>query len=67
MSIGSDIRDKLVRLEDFSREPQASFSSDVIRYFLSTADAFIILLSSIALGAATVFWLRLNDPRHLHE
>src|SRR5882724_4571013 len=52
MSIGSDIREKMVRLEDFSREPQASFSSDVIRYFLSTADAFIILLSSIAGGVA---------------
>ena len=26
---------------------------------------YLILLSSIALGAATVFWLRLNDPRHV--
>jgi len=26
---------------------------------------YLILLSSIALGAGTVFWLRLNDPRHV--
>ena len=26
---------------------------------------YLILLSSIALGAATVFWLRLNDPKHV--
>lgn len=26
---------------------------------------YLILLSSIALGAATFFWLRLNDPRHV--
>lgn len=26
---------------------------------------YLVLLSSIALGAATVFWLRLSDPRHV--
>jgi zinc and cadmium transporter len=26
---------------------------------------YLILLSSIALGALTVFWLRLNDPKHV--
>src|SRR5882724_8886759 len=26
---------------------------------------YLVLLSSIVLGAATVFWLRLNDPRHV--
>ena len=26
---------------------------------------YLILLSSIALGAITVFWLRLNDPKHV--
>src|ERR1700682_589874 len=47
MSIGSDIRDKRGQLEDFSSEPPANFSSDAIPYLLSTADAFIILLSSL--------------------
>ena len=26
---------------------------------------YLVLLSSIALGALTVFWFRLNDPRHV--
>lgn len=26
---------------------------------------YLVLLSSIALGAITLFWLRLNDPRHV--
>jgi Undecaprenyl-phosphate glucose phosphotransferase len=50
MSIGSDIRDKMERLEDSSSEPPAGFSSDAIPYLLSTADAFVILLSSLAGG-----------------
>ena len=52
MSVGSDIRDKLVQLEDFSIEPRAGFSSDAIPYFLSIADALIIVLSCIAGGVA---------------
>jgi Undecaprenyl-phosphate glucose phosphotransferase len=60
MSIGSDIRDKLVRLEDFSSEPRAGFSSDAIPYFLSIADAFIILVSSIAGGVA--YQLSVGNP-----
>jgi Undecaprenyl-phosphate glucose phosphotransferase len=60
MSIGSDIRDKLVRLEDFSSEPRAGFSSDAIPYFLSIADAFIILLSCIAGGVA--YQLSVGNP-----
>ena len=55
MSIGSDIRDKMV-----SSEPRASFSSDAIPYFLSAADAFIILLSSIAGGVA--YQLSVGNP-----
>jgi len=60
MSIGSDIRDKLVRLEDFSSEPRAGFSSDAIPYFLSIADAFIILVSCIAGGVA--YQLSVGNP-----
>src|SRR5882757_8876214 len=60
MSIGSDIRDKLGQLEDFSSEPPASFSSDAIPYLLSTADAFIILLSSLAGGIG--YQLAMGNP-----
>ncbi len=49
MSIGSDVRDK-TGLEDFSRRPPTSFSSDAIPYVLSAADAFIIFISSLAGG-----------------
>ena len=48
MSIGSDIGEKVGQLEDPSGRPAARFSSGAVPYFLSTADAFIILLSSIA-------------------
>ena len=50
MSIGSDVRHKAGQLEDSSGRPPASFSSDAIPYLLSTADAFIILLSSLIGG-----------------
>lgn len=50
MSIGSDIRDEAGQLEESSAKPAASFSSAAIPYVLSTADASIILLSSIAGG-----------------
>jgi Undecaprenyl-phosphate glucose phosphotransferase len=50
MSIGSDIRDKAGQLGKSSVESPATFSSDAIPYLLSIADAFIILLSSVAGG-----------------
>jgi Undecaprenyl-phosphate glucose phosphotransferase len=50
MSIGSDIRDKKGLIEDTSRAPWRSFSSDTIPYILSIADAVIILISSLAGG-----------------
>ena len=50
MSIGSDIRDKTGPLEQFSPGPTTSFPSDAIPYLLSTADAFIILISSLVGG-----------------
>src|SRR3984893_6111500 len=50
MSVGSDIRDKAGHFDDSSSKPPASFSSDAIPYLLSTADAFIIVLSSIVGG-----------------
>ena len=49
MSIGSDINDK-GPLDDFSSARSAIFSSGSIRYFLSTADGLIIVLSSLAGG-----------------
>jgi Undecaprenyl-phosphate glucose phosphotransferase len=52
MSIGSNIRDKMASLEDLSSRPRAGFSSELIPYFLSIADIFIILLSSIGGGVA---------------
>jgi Undecaprenyl-phosphate glucose phosphotransferase len=50
MFIGSDVRDKPGQLDDSAGRPPASFSSDAIPYLLSTADAFIILLSSVVSG-----------------
>src|SRR5258705_2579446 len=50
MSIGSDIRDNLGKLEDPLSKPPARFSSGAVPYLLSTADAFVILLSSVAGG-----------------
>jgi undecaprenyl-phosphate galactose phosphotransferase/putative colanic acid biosynthesis UDP-glucose lipid carrier transferase len=50
MSVGSDIRDKAGQLDGSLSKPQASFSSDAVPYLLSTADAFIILMSSLAGG-----------------
>jgi undecaprenyl-phosphate galactose phosphotransferase/putative colanic acid biosynthesis UDP-glucose lipid carrier transferase len=60
MSVGSDISDKLVQLEDFSSEPRVGFSSDAIPYFLPIADAFVILLSCIAGGVA--YQLSVGNP-----
>ena len=50
MSYGSDIRDKVGPLDDFSRSLPTSFSSEAIPYILSTADAVIILISSLLVG-----------------
>src|SRR5580704_9352895 len=47
MSIGSDIRDEVGHLDDPLSRPAAGFSSDAIPYLLSTADALVILLSSL--------------------
>lgn len=47
MSIGSDIREKLVPL-DFSSEPRASFSTDAVPYLSTIADTLTIMLSCIA-------------------
>jgi undecaprenyl-phosphate galactose phosphotransferase/putative colanic acid biosynthesis UDP-glucose lipid carrier transferase len=60
MSIGADIRDKAGQFEDSSGKPPARFSSDAIPYFLSTADAFIILLSSLAGGIG--YQLLMGNP-----
>lgn len=50
MSIGSDIRDEAAQLRDSSSQPPSRVSSGAIPYFLSTADAGVILLSSLAGG-----------------
>ncbi len=50
MSIWSGVRDKSV--DEALGKPPEAFSSGAIPYLLSTADAFIILLSSIAGGIA---------------
>jgi Undecaprenyl-phosphate glucose phosphotransferase len=50
MSIGSEIYDKTKPLEDFSSSQPARFSSDAIPYILSTADAAIILISTLVSG-----------------
>src|SRR5262245_40635702 len=50
MSIGSDIREKAGQLEMQSGGPAAKLSSSAIPYLLSTTDAFVIVVSSIASG-----------------
>ena len=50
MSIGSEFHDKLGQLDESSSKPPARFSSDAVPYILSTADAFVILLASVAGG-----------------
>jgi len=49
MSIGSDIRGELARLDGSAKHP-LQFSSQAVPYVLSTADAFVIMLSSIMGG-----------------
>jgi undecaprenyl-phosphate glucose phosphotransferase len=60
MSVGSDIRDEAGQLGGSLGKPQASFSSDAIPYLLSTADAFIILMSSLAGGIG--YQLSMGNP-----
>jgi Undecaprenyl-phosphate glucose phosphotransferase len=60
MSIGSDIRDETAQLEDSSGKSPASISSDAIPYFLSTADALIIVLSSLVGGVG--YQLSVGNP-----
>jgi len=60
MSIGSDTHDKADQLGGQFAKPAATFSSTAIPYFLSTADAFIILLSSIVGGVA--YQLSVGNP-----
>jgi Undecaprenyl-phosphate glucose phosphotransferase len=50
MSIRSDFSDQMGQLEHLSREHAATISSDAIPHLLSTADAFIVLLSCLAGG-----------------
>ena len=60
MSIGSDIRDKAAQLDDSSGKRPNSLSGDAIPYLLSTADASIILLSSIVGGIG--YQLSVGNP-----
>jgi Undecaprenyl-phosphate glucose phosphotransferase len=60
MSIGSDIHDKTDQLGGPFAKPAAAFSSAAIPYLLSTADAFIIVLTSIAGGIG--YQLALGNP-----
>ena len=50
MSIWSGIRDKTDRAGGSVGTAPAAFSSDAIPYLLSTGDAFVILVSSVAGG-----------------
>jgi undecaprenyl-phosphate galactose phosphotransferase/putative colanic acid biosynthesis UDP-glucose lipid carrier transferase len=60
MSIGSDIREKVDHLGNTASKPPATFSSDAIPYLLSTTDAFVIVLSSIAGGIG--YQLSIGNP-----
>ena len=50
MSIGSEVRDEADEFQVTANSPPARFSNDAVPYILSTADAFVILLSSIVGG-----------------
>ena len=50
MSIGADIGNKVGQLDQSAGGSPARFSSNAVPYLLSTADAFVILLSSVAGG-----------------
>ena len=50
MSIGADIGNKVGQLDKSAGGSPARFSSNAVPYLLSTADAFVILLSSVAGG-----------------
>ena len=60
MSTGSDIRGKLSEFDTLCGAHHARFSSNVVPYLLSTADAFVILLSSIVAGIG--YQLAIGNP-----
>jgi undecaprenyl-phosphate galactose phosphotransferase/putative colanic acid biosynthesis UDP-glucose lipid carrier transferase len=60
MSIGSEFHDKLGQLDEPSSKPPARFSSDAVPYILSTADAFVILLASVAGGVG--YQIAIGNP-----
>jgi Undecaprenyl-phosphate glucose phosphotransferase len=60
MAIESDIHDKTDQGGGSAGSTPAAFSSDTIPYLLSTADAFVILLSSIAGGIG--YQLAIGNP-----
>jgi Undecaprenyl-phosphate glucose phosphotransferase len=55
MSIGSELRNKASEFDNSSGRPPASLSSEAIPYLLSTTDALVILLSSLAGGVGYQF------------
>lgn len=55
MSIGSEIGEDVDRVEP-STKGRALLSKEAIPYFLATADALVIVLSSIGCGAAYQLW-----------
>jgi Undecaprenyl-phosphate glucose phosphotransferase len=60
MSVGSEIREQGGQIDGSYLEPPVSFSGDAIPYLLSTADAFIILLSSLLGGVG--YQLSVGNP-----
>ena len=60
MSIGSDVREKAEQLDIASGRRPARLSSSAVPYLLSTADAFVIIVSSILSGVG--YQLALGNP-----
>jgi len=60
MSIGSDTHDKADRLDVGSSKRLAKLSSSAVPYLLSTADAFVIVVSSILSGIG--YQVALGNP-----
>jgi Undecaprenyl-phosphate glucose phosphotransferase len=60
MSIGSDIRDKAGQLDVLPSRKTSKLSSSAVPYLLSTADAFVIVVSSILSGIG--YQLLIGNP-----
>ena len=65
MSIGSDIHEELAQPNELSTKHPSRFSSHVVPYLLSTADALVIVLVSVLGGIAYHVSMGISVPKIL--